>query len=71
MSSPSPAPTFQDRVMPHLIAMCDGKGHTFFDHDLAKAMKSLGLICRGSGGGWVISHAGRRAVVIGRVGLPQ
>lgn len=56
-------PTQWQRELPHLIAMCDGKRHGFFDHEMAAALKQRGLIHPVSGGYFQITEQGRMAVV--------
>ena len=56
-------PSFE-RMLPHLVAMCDGKRHTFFDHELAVAMRTAGYIAYDAGD-WVITDQGRQCAVAG------
>lgn len=47
-----------DRHRAHLVDMCDGKPHTFFEHEMAAEMASKGWITPARGS-WVITQAGR------------
>jgi hypothetical protein len=60
-------PTFSQRAIPHLIAMCDGKRHIFLDHEMAAELLSRRLIAALPNAEYVISEAGRRAVVNGEL----
>jgi hypothetical protein len=54
------------REMSHLIAMCDGKRHCFFDHELAKRLREAGWIWK-NGSDWMITEEGRSTVARGVV----
>lgn len=60
--APDHYPALWRRAWPHLIAMCDGKRHCFFNHELAAALRRDGLIQSVGGGDWTITAAGRKAV---------
>lgn len=55
--------TAWQRERVHLIAMCDGKRHGFFDHSMANALRQRGLIQMVSGGYYTITDAGKKAVI--------
>jgi hypothetical protein len=57
-----PQTTMFQRSLPHLIAMCDGKEHCFFDHELAAYMSRNKWIYQTSGGSR-ITDLGRDAIV--------